>query len=254
MAKMVYMVVEHFKGGDAVPVYRRFRDRGRLAPPGLTYVSSWVDTKLERCYQLMERDDSQLLHDWMAQWNDLVDFEVYPVITSAAAADAARSNRRPRTPGAVAVNATTRPRASRENFMTPSILLLNASSNTGGRSMSARVGTRRIRLESRATIVYVPSTSSLVSIPSNACSSAFDGVHGAIARETLGFGPSPVTWISCGLPSVGGTNSMTTAVPVMANRLVAVGVSSNSAPSLALANSVPSRRDIRPTESLATSR
>jgi len=90
MAKMVYMVVEHFKGGDAVPVYRRFRDRGRLAPPGLTYVSSWVDTKLERCYQLMERDDSQLLHDWMAQWNDLVDFEVYPVITSAEAAEKIR--------------------------------------------------------------------------------------------------------------------------------------------------------------------
>jgi hypothetical protein len=90
MAKMVYMVVEHFKGGDAVPVYRRFRDRGRLAPPGLTYVSSWVDTKLERCYQLMETDDSQLLHDWMAQWNDLVDFEVYPVITSAEAAEKIR--------------------------------------------------------------------------------------------------------------------------------------------------------------------
>jgi hypothetical protein len=90
MAKMVYMVVEHFKGGDAVPVYRRFRDRGRLAPPGLTYVSSWVDTKLERCYQLMETDDSQLLHDWMAQWTDLVDFEVYPVITSAEAAEKIR--------------------------------------------------------------------------------------------------------------------------------------------------------------------
>jgi hypothetical protein len=86
MAKTLYMVIEHFKGGDAVPVYRRFRDHGRLASPGLAYVSSWVDTRLERCYQLMETDDPQLLDDWIANWSDLVDFEVYPVVTSAEAA------------------------------------------------------------------------------------------------------------------------------------------------------------------------
>ena len=87
MVKMLYMVIEHFKGGDAVSVYRRFRERGRLAPPGLTYVSSWVDTKLERCYQLMETDDPRLLDDWIANWSDIVDFEVCPVITSAEAAE-----------------------------------------------------------------------------------------------------------------------------------------------------------------------
>jgi hypothetical protein len=87
MAKTLYMVVEHFKGGDAVPVYRRFRDYGRLAPQGLSYVSSWVDTTFECCYQLMETDDPQLLDEWMAHWSDLVDFEVHPVITSADAAD-----------------------------------------------------------------------------------------------------------------------------------------------------------------------
>jgi hypothetical protein len=68
-------------------VYRRFRDRGRLAPEGLVYVSSWVDDKLERCYQLMETDDRKLLDEWMANWKDLVDFEVYPVITSVEAAE-----------------------------------------------------------------------------------------------------------------------------------------------------------------------
>ena len=87
MVKTLYMVIEHFKGGDAVPVYRRFRDHGRLAPQGLTYVSSWVDTNFERCYQLMEADDPQLLDDWIAHWSDIVDFEVYPVITSAEAAE-----------------------------------------------------------------------------------------------------------------------------------------------------------------------
>jgi uncharacterized protein DUF3303 len=39
---MLYMIVERFCGGDAVPVYRRFRDHGRLAPEGLRYVDSWV--------------------------------------------------------------------------------------------------------------------------------------------------------------------------------------------------------------------
>jgi hypothetical protein len=87
MAKTLYMVIEHFKEGDAIPVYRRFRERGRLAPPGLTYVSSWVDTTLERCYQLMETDDRHLLDEWMAHWSDIVDFEVFPVLTSAEAAE-----------------------------------------------------------------------------------------------------------------------------------------------------------------------
>ena len=87
MPGTLYMVVEHFKNKDAVAVYRRFRDSGRMAPEGLRYVSSWVDEKLERCYQLMETDDHRLLNEWMANWNDLVDFEVYPVITSQEAAE-----------------------------------------------------------------------------------------------------------------------------------------------------------------------
>jgi len=87
MRKNLYMVVERFKNKDALSVYRRFRDCGRMAPEGLIYVSSWVDDKLERCYQLMETHDPHLLDQWMANWKDLVDFEVYPVITSGEAAD-----------------------------------------------------------------------------------------------------------------------------------------------------------------------
>ena len=79
---MLYMIIEHFKNKDAVSVYRRFRDRGRLAPEGLRYISSWVDENLERCYQLMETDDRTLLEQWMVNWRDIVDFEVYPVMTS----------------------------------------------------------------------------------------------------------------------------------------------------------------------------
>lgn len=81
------MVVEHFKNGDAHPVYRRFRERGRMAPPGLSYISSWVDVELRRCYQLMETADPGLLEEWMARWTDIVDFEVHAVISSREAAE-----------------------------------------------------------------------------------------------------------------------------------------------------------------------
>ena len=82
MPKTLYMVVERFKNKDAAPVYRRFRESGRMMPEGLAYVSSWIDDNFERCYQVMETDDRALLDEWMAHWNDLMEFEVYPVITS----------------------------------------------------------------------------------------------------------------------------------------------------------------------------
>jgi len=82
---MLYMVVEHFKG-DPDPVYRRFRDQGRMAPDGLRYVNSWVTTDLKRCYQIMECENRDLIEQWMDRWKDLVDFEVIPVITSSQAA------------------------------------------------------------------------------------------------------------------------------------------------------------------------
>ena len=83
---MLYMIIEHFRNGDARPVYDRFRQRGRLAPDGLHYINSWVTPDLTRCYQVMECDDRALLDAWLAAWEDLVEFEVHPVITSAEAA------------------------------------------------------------------------------------------------------------------------------------------------------------------------
>jgi hypothetical protein len=80
---VLYMIIERFRGGDPVPVYRRFQERGRLAPEGLKYVASWVTADFQRCYQVMECDELDLLEAWMAQWRDLVEFEVVPVRTSA---------------------------------------------------------------------------------------------------------------------------------------------------------------------------
>jgi hypothetical protein len=83
---MLFMVIEHFREGDARPVYDRFRRAGRLAPQGLQYVNSWVTDDLRHCYQVMECAHRGLLDEWIAAWSDLVEFEVIPVITSAEAA------------------------------------------------------------------------------------------------------------------------------------------------------------------------
>jgi hypothetical protein len=82
----LYLVLERFRNADATPVYRRFRERGRMAPEGLSYIASWVTDDLSTCYQIMETADRALLEEWMSHWSDLVDFEVRPVITSKEAA------------------------------------------------------------------------------------------------------------------------------------------------------------------------
>lgn len=83
---MLYMVVEKFRNGDPQPVYARFCECGRMAPDGLDYVSSWVSADLATCYQVMSTNDPALLQVWMKNWEDLVEFEVHPVVTSAEAA------------------------------------------------------------------------------------------------------------------------------------------------------------------------
>jgi hypothetical protein len=83
----LYMVLERFRNADAAPIYRRFRERGRMAPEGLNYISSWVSEDLSTCFQVMETANRALLEDWMSHWSDLVDFEVHAVITSQQAAE-----------------------------------------------------------------------------------------------------------------------------------------------------------------------
>lgn len=80
---MQYLIIESFRGRDPVPVYRRFRERGRLAPDGVHYVGSWITEDLARCYQVMECADRRLLDEWLSHWHDLVEFEVMPVLSSA---------------------------------------------------------------------------------------------------------------------------------------------------------------------------
>ena len=88
---MLYMIIEHYKNGDPLPVYRRFHERGLMAPEGLRYVSSWVTTELAICYQVMECDDRRLLDAWIGNWSDLVDFDVILVLTSVEVAVSVKS-------------------------------------------------------------------------------------------------------------------------------------------------------------------
>jgi hypothetical protein len=84
---MMFMVVERFKDRDAEAVYRRFRERGRMAPENLAYVGSWAEANLDRCFQLVECDDLRLLQRWVANWRELAEFEIVPVVESKDTAD-----------------------------------------------------------------------------------------------------------------------------------------------------------------------
>jgi Domain of unknown function (DUF3303) len=84
--RMLYMVIERFKDGAAPEVYRRAREQGRMLPPGLEYIDSWVDIEFSRCFQLMRTVDRTLFDAWIAAWRDLVAFEVVPIRSSADAA------------------------------------------------------------------------------------------------------------------------------------------------------------------------
>src|SRR5688500_14885484 len=79
---MLFMVIEKFRDGDPKPVYRRFREKDRMAPAGVRYAASWVTTDFERCVQVMDCDDRSLLDEWMSYWNDVAEFADIPVITS----------------------------------------------------------------------------------------------------------------------------------------------------------------------------
>ncbi|HME11534.1 MAG TPA: DUF3303 family protein [Candidatus Acidoferrum sp.] len=80
---MLYMVIERFKDSDPAPIGARFKRQGRMLPDGAIYHASWVDAAGMRCFQLMEAPNAELLDAWMVRWQDLVEFEVIPVLTSA---------------------------------------------------------------------------------------------------------------------------------------------------------------------------
>jgi hypothetical protein len=78
---MLYMVIERFK--DVPAIYQRLREKGRMMPEGLEYVSSWIDVDLKTCWQLMRAENESHFLAWTDNWKDLMDFEVVPVRTSA---------------------------------------------------------------------------------------------------------------------------------------------------------------------------
>ena len=82
---MLFMVIEHFRAGHPLEVGARFKARGRLVPDGspIAYVASWMSVDGARCYQIMESPSREDLVPWCEQWQDLVEFEIHAVQTSA---------------------------------------------------------------------------------------------------------------------------------------------------------------------------
>lgn len=77
---MLFMLIEHFPNRDPLPIYQHLRDKGRGMPDGLKYIGSWVEPNFDRCFQLMECDDVQLIQEWALHWRGLGSFEIVPVV------------------------------------------------------------------------------------------------------------------------------------------------------------------------------
>jgi len=82
---MLYMIIERFHPGKVRTLYKRFEEKGRMLPQGVNYINSWIDEQVSICYQLMEGASQEKIREWISNWDDLADFEVIPVISSAAA-------------------------------------------------------------------------------------------------------------------------------------------------------------------------
>ena len=82
---MLFMIIEKFHPGKVKLIYQRVDEKGRSLPDGVSYINSWIDENITTCYQVMESDAIEKIYKWIENWNDLTDFEVIPVITSAEA-------------------------------------------------------------------------------------------------------------------------------------------------------------------------
>jgi hypothetical protein len=80
---MLFMVIEHFKPSGLKQIGERFKNSGRMLPDGVIYHASWVEPSGARCFQIMEAGEPELLRTWTSRWDDLIDFEIVPVQTSA---------------------------------------------------------------------------------------------------------------------------------------------------------------------------
>lgn len=79
---MTYMIIETFKPGKIKEIYKRLEEKGRMQPEGLIYINSWIDEKMEKCYQVMKTDSEDNIHEWISNWDDVMEFEIVPVISS----------------------------------------------------------------------------------------------------------------------------------------------------------------------------
>jgi hypothetical protein len=82
---MLFMVIEKFINRDPQPVYSRLAEKGRMMPEGLTYINSWISEDFSTCWQVMEADDPAKFEEWIRNWDDLIEFKIVPVMTSAEA-------------------------------------------------------------------------------------------------------------------------------------------------------------------------
>lgn len=148
---MLFLVIERYRPGQAPEVYRRFRERGRMAPERVRYVSSWVDLEFRRCFQVMEAPDGDALAAWTKHWDDLVDFEIVPVRTSEQASEAIA--RLETTPLPIACTLAPGELASRGDALLPGLLAKARDRESLSRGVRLRFDARDGVIEEIAEVV-----------------------------------------------------------------------------------------------------
>jgi hypothetical protein len=76
--KQLYIFVERFRDA-ALCTAGSNNAAGWCRTDWCTFPPGW-NINVEHCFQVMETDDRRLIDQWMANWSDIVDFEVYPVM------------------------------------------------------------------------------------------------------------------------------------------------------------------------------
>ncbi|HXZ27080.1 MAG TPA: DUF3303 family protein [Terriglobales bacterium] len=80
---MLFMVIERFTPENLKRVGERFQAKGRMMLEDVLYHASWLEPDGSRCFQVMEAPSRERLEAWADRWNDLMEVEILPVLTSA---------------------------------------------------------------------------------------------------------------------------------------------------------------------------
>jgi hypothetical protein len=78
--EMHFLTIWTFRPEHANSAIERFGETGAPPPEGVNMLARWHDVAGKRGFALSETDDPVAIAKWCHGWNDLLSFEIVPVI------------------------------------------------------------------------------------------------------------------------------------------------------------------------------